>query len=199
MPAPPQRQQQLHGAGGDGGGHIGLESQLPDPQIGGDHQVRQLPGQAVVIVGEGVGDHQPLAVGAIAAAVGEKAAEPGILPGKVGRPGVHDPQAEALDLFRPKAHARPTGRPHPGWRPDTPPCTGDPPGLTARRRVRRIPPAGPAGRSAPPAAGWRRTGPSARPGRRRPPAARPEWRRRGTHRSGTSPPVPPAPLPGRAS
>mgnify|MGYP007090189945 CR=1 FL=1 len=43
MPAPAERQQQLHGAGGNGRSHIGLEAQLPDPQIGGGHQLRQLP------------------------------------------------------------------------------------------------------------------------------------------------------------
>ena len=102
MPAPAERQQQLHGAGGNGRGHVGLEAQLPDPQIGGGHQFRQLPGEAVIIMGEGVGDHQPLTVRTIAAAIQQEAAEPGILLGKIGRTGVHDPQSEALDLFRPK-------------------------------------------------------------------------------------------------
>ncbi len=80
MPAPAERQQQLHGAGGNGRSHIGLEAQLPDPQIGGGHQLRQLPGEAVIIMGEGV--DQPLTVRTIAAAIQQEAAEPGILFGK---------------------------------------------------------------------------------------------------------------------
>ena len=37
-----------------------------------------------------------------------------------------------LQRLTPEAPARPTGRRDPGWRPDTPPCTGDPPGRTVQ-------------------------------------------------------------------
>ena len=43
---------------------------------------------------------QPLTVGAESPALGEEAGEPGVLLGKVSRPGGHDAQAEALDLLR---------------------------------------------------------------------------------------------------
>ena len=56
MPVSPEGQQQLHGAGGHGGGHIGLEAQLPDTEVGGLDKLRQLPGEGVVIVFNGVGN-----------------------------------------------------------------------------------------------------------------------------------------------
>ena len=98
MPPAPQAQQQAQGSGGQGRGYIGLEAQLPHPEIGADRLLRQLAGQGVVIISDGVGDHQVLPVGAEAAALGQEGGKAGVLPGIVRRPGVHDPQAEAPDL-----------------------------------------------------------------------------------------------------
>ena len=44
MPLPPQSQEKLHGPGGHGGGHIGLEAQVTDAEIGLQRQLGQLPG-----------------------------------------------------------------------------------------------------------------------------------------------------------
>ena len=107
MPLPPQGEQQGQRPGGHGGGHIGLEAQRPHLQVGRHGELSQLLGQGVVIVVDGVGDGQSGAVGAEGAALGEKAGEFLVPLGVIGRPGVHHPQAEALDLLRPQALAVP--------------------------------------------------------------------------------------------
>ena len=98
MPLSPEAPQQAQGPGGQGRGHIGLEAHRPHLQIGVGGQVRQLPGERVVVPGDGVCRHQILPVGAEGPAVLQEVGKAGVLPGVVGRPGVHDPQAEAPDL-----------------------------------------------------------------------------------------------------
>ena len=49
-----------------------------------------------------IGDGQAGAVGTEGAALGEEGGKPAVPLGKVGRPGVHHPQAEALDLLGPQ-------------------------------------------------------------------------------------------------
>ena len=61
-------------------------------------QVRQLPGERVVVPGDGVCRHQILPVGAKGPAVLQEVGKAGVPFGVVGSPGVHDPQAEAPDL-----------------------------------------------------------------------------------------------------
>ena len=55
----------------------------------------------------GIGDGQTGAVGTEGAALGEEGGKPAVPLGKVGRPGIHHPQAEALDLLGPQAPAIP--------------------------------------------------------------------------------------------
>ena len=102
VPLPPEGEQQRQGPGGQGGGHIGLKADLPHLQIGGDGEVGQLLGEGLVVVLQGVGDEQPRTVGTEGAALGEEGGQLGVTLGEVGRPGVHHPQAEALDLLRPQ-------------------------------------------------------------------------------------------------
>ena len=108
MPLPPQGEQQGQRPGGHGGGHIGLEAQRPHLQVGRHGELSQLLGQGVVIVVDGVGDGQSGAVGAEGAALGEEASEFLVPLGVIGRPGVHHPQAEALDLLGPQTLAVPS-------------------------------------------------------------------------------------------
>ena len=103
MPLSPQQGQQAQRAGGQGRGHIGLVAQLTHLQIGVGHLLRQLTGEGIVIVRNGVGQHQVLAVGAEGAALGEVGREAGVPPGVVQGAGVHNAQAEAPDLDRGQA------------------------------------------------------------------------------------------------
>ena len=100
MPPPPQAQQQTQRPRRQGRGHKGLKAHSPHLQVGVGGQLRQLPGEGIVIVCDGVGDDQILPVGAEAASVCEKIRKSLVLFCVVGRPGVHHPQAEAPDLVR---------------------------------------------------------------------------------------------------
>ena len=68
MPLSPQGEQDGQGAGGEGGGHVGLEADLPHDQVGGDRLVGEFLGDLLIIMFNGVGDKQPGAVGAEGAA-----------------------------------------------------------------------------------------------------------------------------------
>ena len=107
VPLPPESKQQRQGPGGQSGGHIGLKADLPHLQIGSDGEAGQLLGDGLIIMFDGVGDGQPGAVGPKGPALCQKGGESGVPLGKVGRPGVHHPQAEALYLLRPQAEAVP--------------------------------------------------------------------------------------------
>ena len=99
VPLPPEQQQKLHGAGGHRRGHEGLEAQLPDAEVGGEDLRRQGLGEGVVVVDNGVGQDQALAVGAEAAAFRQEGGVAGVALGKVRRPGVHHAETQAPDLL----------------------------------------------------------------------------------------------------
>ena len=103
MPLPPQQGQQAQRTGGQGRGHIGLVAQLTHLQIGVGHLLRQLTGEGVVVVRNGVGQHQVLAVGAEGAALGKVGREARVPPGVVQGAGVHNAQTEPPDLGRGQA------------------------------------------------------------------------------------------------
>ena len=99
MPLPPEQQQKLHGAGGHRRGHEGLEAQLPDTKVGGEDLRRQGLGEGVIVVGDGVGQDQALAVGTEAAALRQEGGVAGVPLREVRRPGVHHAEAQAPDLL----------------------------------------------------------------------------------------------------
>ena len=105
MPLPPQAQQQAQRPRRQGRSHKGLKAHSPHLKVCMGGQIRQLPGEGIVIVRNGVGDDQVLSMGAEAAAVREVLRKTGIPFSIVGRPSVHHPQAEALHLVGKQASA----------------------------------------------------------------------------------------------
>ena len=82
------------------GAHKGLIADLPHFKIGRHRQLRQLSGKSIIIMLDGIGYHQILAMGTEGAALCEESGKPRISLGVIGSPGVHDAQTEALDLLR---------------------------------------------------------------------------------------------------
>ena len=93
----PQKLEKGNGGRGQAGGTVGLKAQVPHPEVGPPGQLRQAEGKGLVIfIPPMIGHHQSLSVGTIDPALGK--VNPFFLR-KVGCPGGHDPQAEALDLL----------------------------------------------------------------------------------------------------
>ena len=97
MVLPPQQPQKADRRRGQTRRNIGLEAQLPHPEVGSLGQLRQVPGQSVVIgFAAMICDDKPLAVGAVYPPFGKIHALPVSVIGGSCR---HNAQAEALDLL----------------------------------------------------------------------------------------------------